>query len=92
MVDGHPGAGRIEHQAGHAPPEVRAGDHRPGLLVGQGLGGSPVLAAADGEDGPLGQGDAGGDRCPGVLGHLNRLGQDAISHAVVAGQQVGDPQ
>jgi hypothetical protein len=43
---------------------MRDGDHRPGL-VDQGLGGAPVLAA-DGQDGPLGQSDGGGDGRPGV--------------------------
>ena len=69
---------------------MRAGDHRSGL-VDQGLGVLPVLAA-DGQDGPLGQGDGDRDGGAGVLGHLDRLGQDVIGHAQVAGQQVGDPQ
>ena len=90
VVDGHPGRRRVQHDAGHAVLQMRRGDHRSRLLD-QGLGVLPVLAA-DGQDGPLGQGDAGGDGRAGVLGHLDRLGQDVVGHAQVAGQQVRDPQ
>jgi hypothetical protein len=62
VVDGHSGAGGVQHQAGHALLQVCGSDHRPGLLD-QGLGVVPVLAA-DRQDGPLGQGDGGGDRRP----------------------------
>jgi hypothetical protein len=38
-------------------------------------------------DGPLRQADRGRHRRAGVLGHLDRLGQDAISNDKVTGQQ-----
>jgi hypothetical protein len=90
VVNRHPGAGGVEHQAGHALLQVGVGDHRPGL-VDQGLSDLPILAA-DGQDGPLGQSNRGRDGRPAVLGHLDRLGQDAVGQVLVAGQQVRDAQ